>query len=190
MTARITADLTTIRNADQITITPTRGAPTMTDTTDTEPSGAPRMFGDFALGLVGFTDDVLFGQVWTRPDLSPKERSLVTVACLTTSNNTDQLVVHLDVARRNGNTEAELIERSPTSRSTQAGPRRWPPWPSPNRSSPPHLTHVADLEREPAMRGHQRSPCRGRITRSWLSEPADVPVPLADIHRPALVRAP
>jgi alkylhydroperoxidase/carboxymuconolactone decarboxylase family protein YurZ len=101
MTARTTADLTTIGNDDQITITPTRGAPTMTDTTDTEPSGAPRMFGDFAFGLVGFTDDVLFGQVCTRPDLSPKERSLVTVACLTTSNNTDQLVVHLDLARHN-----------------------------------------------------------------------------------------
>ena len=110
MTTRTTADLTTIGNADQITITPTRGAPTMTDTTDTEPSGAQRMFGDFAPGLVGFTDDVLFGQVWTRPDLSPKERSLVTVACLTTSGNTDQLVFHLDLARRNGNTEAELIE--------------------------------------------------------------------------------
>ena len=46
MTARTTADLTTIGNDDQITITPTRGAPTMTDTTDTEPSGAPRMFGE------------------------------------------------------------------------------------------------------------------------------------------------
>ena len=69
----------------------------MTDTTDTEPSGAQRMFGDFAPGLVGFTDDVLFGQVWTRPDLSPKERSLITIACLTTSGNTDQLVFHLDL---------------------------------------------------------------------------------------------
>ena len=31
-----------------------------------EPSGAAKQFGDFAPGLVGFTDDVLFGQVWTR----------------------------------------------------------------------------------------------------------------------------
>ena len=50
------------------------------------------------------------GQGWTRPELSAKERSLITVACLTTSGNTDQLVFHLDYARRNGNTEAELIE--------------------------------------------------------------------------------
>ena len=65
---------------------------------------------DFAPALIGFTDDVLFGQVWTRPGLSLKERSLVTVAALTTSGNTDQLVYHLGLARQNGNTEAELIE--------------------------------------------------------------------------------
>jgi 4-carboxymuconolactone decarboxylase len=45
-----------------------------------EPSGAAKMFGDFAPALVSFTDDTLFGQVWTRPELSPRDRSLVTVA--------------------------------------------------------------------------------------------------------------
>src|SRR5216110_2802285 len=83
----------------------------MADTTDgKEPSGAARMFGDFAPALVRFTDDVLFGEVWKRTDLSPKERSLVTVAALTTSGNTDQLVFHLDYAKQNGNSEEELIE--------------------------------------------------------------------------------
>src|SRR6195952_1042794 len=77
---------------------------------DKEPSGAEKLFGDFAPALVGFTDDVLFGQVWPRTELSPKERSLVTVAALTTSGNTDQLVFHLDYAKQNGNTEEELIE--------------------------------------------------------------------------------
>jgi hypothetical protein len=53
----------------------------MTDTTQAnEPSGAQKLFGDFAPGLVHFTDDVLFGEVWKRPQLSPKERSLITVA--------------------------------------------------------------------------------------------------------------
>ncbi len=75
-----------------------------------EPSGAELMFGDFAPAFVDFTDNVLFGQVWTRPELSPKERSLVTVAALTTLGNTDQLVFHLQFAKQNGNTEAELIE--------------------------------------------------------------------------------
>ena len=83
----------------------------MTDETEPgERSGAQRMLGDFAPALVGFTDDVLFGQVWTRPQLSPKERSLVTVAALTASGNTDQLVFHLGLARENGATEEELIE--------------------------------------------------------------------------------
>lgn len=83
----------------------------MSDMTEAkEPSGAQRLFGDFAPALVGFTDDVLFGDVWKRTELSPKERSLVTVAALTTLGNTDQLVFHLDFAKQNGNSEAELIE--------------------------------------------------------------------------------
>jgi 4-carboxymuconolactone decarboxylase len=40
-------------------------------TQEKEPSGAQKMFGDFAPALVGYTDDVLFGQVWERPELSP-----------------------------------------------------------------------------------------------------------------------
>jgi 4-carboxymuconolactone decarboxylase len=75
-----------------------------------EPSGAEKMFGDFAPGLVHFTDDVLFGEVWKRTELTSKERSLVTVAALVTNGNTEQLVFHLGLAKENGNTEAELIE--------------------------------------------------------------------------------
>jgi len=77
---------------------------------DKEPSGAQKALGDFAPAFVGFTDDVLFGQVWPCPQLSPKERSLVTVAALTTSGNTDQLVFHLRLAKDNGATEEELVE--------------------------------------------------------------------------------
>ena len=75
-----------------------------------EPSGAARMFGDFAPALVSFTDDTLFGQIWTRPELSPRDRSLVTVAALATAGNTGQLTYHLGLARRSGVTKAELIE--------------------------------------------------------------------------------
>ncbi|NJC71586.1 carboxymuconolactone decarboxylase family protein [Planosporangium thailandense] len=80
------------------------------NTAPAEPSGAEKMFGDFAPALVRLTDDVLFGQVWTRPQLSPKERSLVTVAALTAGGNTEQLVFHLGLAKENGATEEELIE--------------------------------------------------------------------------------
>jgi 4-carboxymuconolactone decarboxylase len=73
-------------------------------------SGARKMFGDFAPALVHFTDDVLFGEVWKRTELSPKERSLITVAALTAGGNTEQLGYHLGLAKDNGATEAELIE--------------------------------------------------------------------------------
>ena len=75
-----------------------------------EPSGAKRAFGNFAPAFVGFTDDVLFGEVWTRPGLTAKERSLLTVAALTTSGNTVQLRFHLGFALDNGASEDELIE--------------------------------------------------------------------------------
>jgi 4-carboxymuconolactone decarboxylase len=75
-----------------------------------EPSGAERMFGDFATGLVHFTDDVLFGEAWRRPQLSPRDRSLITVAALLTGGNAEQLTFHLQFAKDNGATEEELIE--------------------------------------------------------------------------------
>jgi 4-carboxymuconolactone decarboxylase len=83
----------------------------MADDAGTEqPSGARQMFGELAPGLARFTDDVLFGDVWKGPELSPRDRSLVTVACLVTGGNTQQLVYHLGFAKRNGVTEEELIE--------------------------------------------------------------------------------
>jgi 4-carboxymuconolactone decarboxylase len=75
-----------------------------------ESSAARKAYGDFAPALVGFTDDVLFGQVWKRTELSPKERSLVTVAALVAGGNPEQLEFHLGFAKDNGATEEELIE--------------------------------------------------------------------------------
>jgi len=75
-----------------------------------EPSGAAKMFGDFAPALVHFTDDVLFGEAWKRPELAPRDRSLVTVASLVTSGGTEQLTYHLGLAKQNGVGEQELIE--------------------------------------------------------------------------------
>ncbi|WP_138445433.1 carboxymuconolactone decarboxylase family protein [Sinomonas susongensis] len=68
------------------------------------------MFGDFAPALVSYTDDVLFGQVWERPELSPRDRSLVTVSALLAGGNTEQLTFHLAKAKENGLSEEELIE--------------------------------------------------------------------------------
>ena len=83
----------------------------MTDTAPArEPSGAEKMFGDFAPGLVHLTDGVLFGEVWKRPQLTPRDRSLITVAALTAGGNAEQLTFHLRFAKDNGVTEEELIE--------------------------------------------------------------------------------
>jgi 4-carboxymuconolactone decarboxylase len=74
------------------------------------PSAAQKAFGDVAPKLAQLTDDVLFGDVWARPGLSQRDRSLVTVSALIALNRPEQLGYHLARARRNGLTEAELVE--------------------------------------------------------------------------------
>jgi len=68
------------------------------------------MIGDFAPKLVELTDDVLFGDVWERPGLSKRDRSLVTVSALIALNRTEQLRFHLERALDNGMTKDELVE--------------------------------------------------------------------------------
>src|SRR6266545_5813156 len=64
-----------------------------------QPTPAQRLIGDFAPKLVELTDNVLFGDVWARPDLSPRDRSLVTVSALIAMNRPEQLRSHLVRAR-------------------------------------------------------------------------------------------
>jgi 4-carboxymuconolactone decarboxylase len=68
------------------------------------------MIGDFAPKLVELTDDVLFGEVWAREELSLRDRRLVTVAALIAGGNTEQLPSHLNRTRENGLSETELVE--------------------------------------------------------------------------------
>ncbi len=75
-----------------------------------EPTPAQRAIGDFAPKLVELTDDVLFGDVWKRPELPARDRSLITVASLLTSSSFEQLPNHLRLARQNGLSETELKE--------------------------------------------------------------------------------
>ena len=75
-----------------------------------EPSAVRKMIGDFAPKLVELTDDVLFGDVWERPGLSKRDRSLATVSALIALNRTEQLRFHLGRALENGVKEDELIE--------------------------------------------------------------------------------
>ncbi len=72
--------------------------------------GGRNAIGDFASKLAELTDDVLFEDVWNRPELAARDRSLITVAALVAGGDADQLRFHLGRAKENGVTESELIE--------------------------------------------------------------------------------
>lgn len=71
-------------------------------------TAARDLIGDFDVSFAEITDDVLYTDVWNRPDLSPRDRSLITVSSLITNGSTQQLRGHLRRARANGVTEPEL----------------------------------------------------------------------------------
>jgi len=73
-------------------------------------SRAQQLVGDLAPKLAELTDKVLFGEVWARPQLGRRERSLITVSALIAMNRPEQLRSHLVLARQNGVTEEELSE--------------------------------------------------------------------------------
>jgi 4-carboxymuconolactone decarboxylase len=67
-------------------------------------------FGDIAPALAGYTDKVVFGDVWERPGLSPRDRSLVTITSLISLYRSNELPFHLKKALENGVTREEIIE--------------------------------------------------------------------------------
>lgn len=72
---------------------------------------APRNpFADIAPALATYTDEVLFGDVWERPGLSKRDRSLITVATLVALYRVNEMPFHMKRALENGLTREELIE--------------------------------------------------------------------------------
>ncbi len=69
-----------------------------------------KIVGPFSPKLAEVTDDVLFGDIWERPELSPRDRSLATIAALVMGGNTEQLVGHLRRGKTNGLTDVEISE--------------------------------------------------------------------------------
>ena len=67
-------------------------------------------FGAVVPGIVQYTTDVLFRDLWLRPDLAPRDRSLVTVSALTASGQIAQIPYHLNRAMDNGLTQAQAAE--------------------------------------------------------------------------------
>jgi 4-carboxymuconolactone decarboxylase len=64
----------------------------------------------FAPKLIELTDNTLFGDVWERPGLSKRDRSLITCAALIALNRTEQQTGHFQRALKNGVEKDELIE--------------------------------------------------------------------------------
>ncbi|WP_287876986.1 carboxymuconolactone decarboxylase family protein [Aquitalea sp.] len=73
-------------------------------------SRAQQLMGDIAPKLADLTDSVLYQDIWERPGLSKRDRSLVTVSALIALNRPDQLRSHLVLALKNGVTAEELSE--------------------------------------------------------------------------------
>jgi 4-carboxymuconolactone decarboxylase len=67
-------------------------------------------FGRVASGVVQYTTDLLFRDLWLRPGLTPRDRSLVTVSALVASGQAAQVTYHLNRAMDNGLTKKEASE--------------------------------------------------------------------------------
>ena len=75
-----------------------------------QPAAPSSPYSDIAPALAGYTTDVLFGDVWLRPGLPPRDRSLITVAALVALYRVNELPHHLKRALDNGVTRDELVE--------------------------------------------------------------------------------
>jgi 4-carboxymuconolactone decarboxylase len=67
-------------------------------------------FGTISPGLVKDTTDFLFRDLWLRPDLAPRDRSLVTISSLIANGQSAQLQAHMNIGMNNGLTKEEIGE--------------------------------------------------------------------------------
>jgi 4-carboxymuconolactone decarboxylase len=75
-----------------------------------KPDAARKAFGHIAPKFAEITDEVLFGDVWERSELSPRDRSLITVTTLIALYRTNEMPYHMKRALQNGLKKEELIE--------------------------------------------------------------------------------
>ena len=104
-----------------------------------EQTPAQKAYADVAPGLADLSDRVLFGEVWGRPGLSKRDRSLITVAALVAGYRHNELPGHVARALANGVTQEELAELA-THLAFYAG------WPAANTAVPILRTAFADVK--------------------------------------------
>ena len=78
--------------------------------TGAKPATQGEQFGAIFPGVVQYTTDILFRDLWLRPGLAPRDRSLVTVSSLIASGQVAQLTGHLNIGMNNGLTQTEIAE--------------------------------------------------------------------------------
>ncbi|WP_454622060.1 carboxymuconolactone decarboxylase family protein [Bradyrhizobium cenepequi] len=99
----LTGGMSTMANAQSQT-------PAATDPAAKQPSRAQQLYGDIAPKMVELTDNVLYADIWERPGLSKRDRSLVTISALIALNRPDQLRSHINLGLQNGLTKDEIVE--------------------------------------------------------------------------------
>lgn len=81
--------------------------PTQAPAAQPQPVSSAILRARVAPGLIPYTDDVLFGDVWERPQLAKRDRSLVVISTLIATGKAGQLRNHLDIGLTNGLTPVE-----------------------------------------------------------------------------------
>jgi len=89
-------------------------SPTLLPLNETAEAGRAKRVGDqfgaMFPGVTQYTTDVLFRDLWLRPDLAPRDRSLVTISALIANGQVAQLTGHIPIGMNNGLTQAEIAE--------------------------------------------------------------------------------
>ena len=108
----VAKDVFAARNigADQLPAASVRPLPIDETTEAQRATRVQEQFGSFFPGVVQYTTDVLFRDLSLRPDLAPRDRSLVTVGALIASGQVAQIPYHLNRAMDNGLKQAEAAE--------------------------------------------------------------------------------
>ena len=95
---------------DQLPAASPKLLPLDKDAEEKRATAVGQQFGKVAPGIVQNTSDVLFRDLWLRPDLAPRDRSLVTVSALIASGQVAQITYHLNKAMDNGLTQEQGAE--------------------------------------------------------------------------------
>jgi 4-carboxymuconolactone decarboxylase len=96
--------------ADQLPVASPTLLPLNKEAEEKRAAMVEQQFGKLAPGVVQYTTDVLFRDLWLRPDLAPRDRSLVTVGALIANGQAAQISYHLNRAMDNGLTQTEASE--------------------------------------------------------------------------------